>query len=92
MNVPGFTAEASFRKRTERYYQKADVVASRNGAGILPAREVESQRHGHVKADCLRNGGVYWKEGPTTNTYGCINPNGSGIVCGGTRPNTCTEF
>jgi len=84
MNMPGFTAEATFHKRSECYDQKAgDVVASRNGAGILPALRTTSHSHRSVRFRCAQNRGVYWSEGPTTSTYGCMYPDGSGIVCGG---------
>ena len=96
MNMPGFTAEATFQKRSERRHQKAgDVVASRNGAGVLPALRDISHSHHSVQNWCKQKGGVYWSGGATTSTYGCVTPDGGGIVCGGHTPaekNSCDWF
>lgn len=45
-----------------------------------------------VKARC---GGVFWPTGPDTATYGCMNKDGSGVVCGGVtdeQKKTCSTF
>ena len=92
MNMPGFTAEVTLYKRSARYYQKAGDV---NRAGILPALRIDSPGHTRIRNLCRQHGGTYWSEGKTTATYGCMLPNGSGIVCGGVtsdQKNTCDTF
>ncbi len=85
--MPGFTAEAAFHKRSEGYYQKArDVVASRNGASILPALRIGLQDKRKILTACRQHGGFPWSEGPTNATWGCLFPDGSGIVCSGLTP------
>ncbi len=47
-----------------------------------------------VEGRCNESGGTYW---PTSagGTYGCVNPDGSGIICGGVTANdkkTCGTF
>jgi hypothetical protein len=47
-----------------------------------------------VKDKCDASGGTYW---PTSagGTYGCVNPDGSGIICGGVSAKdkkTCGTF
>ena len=47
-----------------------------------------------VEGRCNQSGGTYW---PTSagGTYGCVNPDGSGIICGGVTANdkkTCGTF
>lgn len=60
------------------------------------AKEVPIQGNSkkEVKKRCDDSGGKYW---PTSDggTYGCINPDGSGIICGGVTANdkkTCGTF
>ena len=60
------------------------------------AEEVPIKGHNkdQVQGKCNESGGVYW---PTSagGTYGCINPDGSGIVCGGVTAKdkkTCSTF
>jgi len=36
-----------------------------------------------IEGYCGENGGTYWPPGPESSTYGCILPDGSVIVCGG---------
>ena len=93
MNMPGFTAEFTLYKGSECYYQKArDVVASRYGTGILPARRIQSHSHHSVKSHCEQSGGVWFPESATNATYGCLYPDDTLIVCGGITPaqkNSC---
>lgn len=60
------------------------------------AEEVPITGHSKTKVEgkCNDSGGVYW---PTSSggTYGCMNPDGSGIVCGGATAKdkkTCSTF
>jgi hypothetical protein len=98
MNMPGFTAEITLRTRGERYVQAAEgAVASRNRAVVQPALRVSSDGHppSTVKRRCDRGGGAYWGTGPTTATYGCMFPDGTGIVCDGVHSGdagTCDTF
>jgi len=41
------------------------------------------------------NTGVFWPEGGTSSTFGCMKPDGSGMVCSGVSPRdkkTCDTF
>jgi hypothetical protein len=97
MNMPGFTAEIAVHTRGERYVQvAAGGLASRNTA-VQPALRISSWGHppATVKRRCDRGGGAYWGTGPTTATYGCMFPDGTGIVCGGVNSGdagTCDTF
>jgi hypothetical protein len=64
-------------------------------ADSTAAKEVDIKNHSkkQVKDSC-QAGGAYW---PTSagGTYGCMNPDGSGIVCGGVSAKdkkTCSTF
>jgi hypothetical protein len=48
------------------------------------AAHAKDQKPDAVEGKCNENGGVYW---PPKNghSYGCLNPDGSGIVCGGSK-------
>jgi hypothetical protein len=53
---------------------------------------IASHSQAAVKKAC---GGVFWPAGGTTATYGCLNSNGTGIVCGGRTPaqkKTCSTM
>src|SRR5215469_2845364 len=55
---------------------------------------IKGNNKDQVQGRCNESGGTYW---PTSagGTYGCMNPDGSGIVCGGTHPkdkNTCSTW
>lgn len=65
-------------------------------ANSAMAEEVSIKGHSKTKVEgkCNESGGVFW---PTSagGTYGCMNPDGSGIVCGGATPKdkkTCATF
>jgi len=48
-----------------------------------------------VEGKCGTSGGVFWKEGSTGHTYGCMNSDGSGIVCSGVtaaQKKSCDTF
>lgn len=36
-----------------------------------------------IEGYCGEHGGTYWPPGPESSTYGCILPDGSVVVCGG---------
>ncbi len=59
------------------------------------AETVPLQSRDKVQGKCGTSGGTYWTEGKTGKTYGCMNPDGSGIVCGGVtkdQKNSCDTF
>lgn len=59
------------------------------------ADRVALQGRDKVQGKCGTSGGTYWSEGKTGHTYGCMNPDGSGIVCGGVtkdQKNSCDTF
>lgn len=48
------------------------------------AAHAKTQSPTQVEGKCNNTGGVYWP--PTKgHSYGCLNPDGSGIVCGGSK-------
>jgi hypothetical protein len=63
------------------------------------AKTVSTKGHSQVqvKSSCTASGGVYsgFTPGSKGGTWGCLNPDGNGIVCGGTGDNyknTCDTF
>lgn len=63
--------------------------------GSASAEQIPAQKPDGVEGKCNESGGVYFpKKGPNS-TYGCINRDGSGIVCGGITAKdkrTCDTF
>ena len=56
---------------------------------------IKGNSHNRVQGRCSGDGDVYWTEGKTGSTYGCLHADGSGIVCGGVtaqQKNTCSTF
>ena len=56
------------------------------------AKTVKLQSQKEVKAGC---NGVFWIPGNTGHTWGCLNNDGSGIVCSGVtaqQKKTCSTF
>jgi hypothetical protein len=95
MNLPGFVAEAAVNRN--HYRSKAqDSVTSQSRTNVHPARRIaDGPGHGAVKTFCGGKGGTYCHESPTNATYGCILPDGHGIVCGGVHPadsGSCDTF
>jgi hypothetical protein len=67
------------------------------GTDVTLADQVSIKGHNHdkVQGKCGGDGDVYWVEGKTGHTYGCMHPDGSGIVCGGVtkeQKKTCDTF
>jgi hypothetical protein len=63
-------------------------------ANLAAAKTVPISGHSaaDVKAKC---NGASWSSGPDTATYGCMNKDGHGIVCGGVtsqQKKTCSTF
>lgn len=64
-----------------------DAMAER-----IPA---ESKKSGKALNGCVRNGGTFWTQSGGGSTYGCMDKDGNGIVCGGTtaeEKKTCDTF
>jgi hypothetical protein len=56
---------------------------------------IKGNSHDRVQGKCNGDGDVYWTEGKTGSTYGCLHADGSGIVCGGVtaqQKKTCSTF
>jgi hypothetical protein len=51
-----------------------------------PAHATGPMNPDKVEGKCNDRGGVYWPPVPPGHSYGCLNPDGSGIVCGGAKP------
>jgi len=63
-------------------------------AGSATAKEVPIKGHNKDMVEGKCNG-VFWPSGGTSATYGCLNKDGSGIVCGGKtaeQKKTCSTF
>lgn len=91
--MPGFTAIEALDSRDTQGPPVRGLHAPRAHDAIVPA--LPRQHHAKVRQDCLDAGGLYWSEGKTGFTYGCIRPDGHGIVCGGrtkAQENSCDVF
>ena len=56
---------------------------------------IKGNSHDRVQGKCSGDGDVYWTEGKTGSTYGCLHADGSGIVCSGVtaqQKKTCSTF
>ena len=56
---------------------------------------IKGHNHDQVQGKCSGDGDVYWTEGKTGSTYGCLYADGSGIVCSGvtaSQKKTCSTF
>jgi hypothetical protein len=51
-----------------------------------PSLPSGSNSPSQIEGYCFENGGTYWPPGPESSTYGCILPDGSVVVCGGSLP------
>ena len=63
--------------------------------GSVQAEQVPAQKPDGVEGKCNESGGVFFPKTGPNSTFGCINEDGSGIVCGGiTAKNkrTCDTF
>ena len=59
------------------------------------AKTVPIQGKDKVEGRCGQSGGVYFPPSKTNSTYGCMNGDGSGIVCSGVtqaQKKTCDTF
>ena len=55
---------------------------------------IKGNNRDQVQGRCGTSGGTFWPSS-AGGTYGCMNPDGSGIVCGGMTPKdkqTCSTF
>jgi hypothetical protein len=67
------------------------------GTVVTFATEVSIKGHNHdkVQGKCGGEGDVFWADAGVGHTYGCMHPDGSGIVCGGAtkqQKKTCEVF
>jgi hypothetical protein len=63
--------------------------------GAAIAEQIPAQKPDAVQGKCGQSGGVHFPKTGPNSTYGCINPDGSGIVCGGITKKdkqTCDTF
>jgi hypothetical protein len=63
--------------------------------GEVFAEQVPTQNTDSVEGRCGASGGVFFPKTGANSTYGCINKDGSGIVCGGVTAKdkkTCETF
>ena len=72
----------------------AVVIGAMGNAGAerIKANSKESSK---AQNDCVKNGGVEWPQSAESPTYGCIDKNGHGLVCGGgtaEQKATCDTF
>jgi len=49
------------------------------------ADHIDLVKKDKVEGKCNEAGGTYWGTS-ASGSYGCLNPDGSGIVCGGAKP------
>lgn len=66
-------------------------------AGLVLAEKVSIKGNSktQVEGRCGESGGVFFPSSHTNSTYGCLNKDGSGIVCGGYTKafkKTCDTF
>jgi hypothetical protein len=65
------------------------LIADAAMAKTIP---IKGNSQSSVQSKC---DGVFWIQGKTGHTYGCLNDDGSGIVCGGVttaQKKTCDTF
>lgn len=70
------------------------VVGAVGNAGAERIK-ANSKQSGKAQSDCVKNGGVEWPQSAESPTYGCIDKNGHGLVCGGgtaEQKATCDTF
>ncbi len=94
MNIPGFTAETTLYKRGHDYRQEGSVVACTIGA-VLPALPIAFYSPNRLRGFCANRLGLFWPPGKESNTYGCLLPDGHGVVCGGDttdQQTSCDRF
>jgi hypothetical protein len=73
------------------------LVATIGSIGDAGAERIKanSKASGKAFTDCENNGGVSWPQSGKNQTYGCIDKNGDGLVCGGgsaEQQSTCDTF
>ena len=70
------------------------VIALLADSAVAKEVSIKGNSKKDVKTRCDESGGTYWPSSPG-GTYGCINPDGSGISCGGVTAHdmkTCGTF
>jgi hypothetical protein len=73
----------------------AVVAASFMLAGVANAKTVPVSGHNPAQVAKKCGGGVFFPPGGKGGAYGCLNADGSGIICGGVTPaqkKNCTQW
>ena len=65
------------------------------GDAMAKRIQANSKESGKAFTDCFNNGGVSWPQTATNPTFGCVDKDGGGLVCGGKtaeEKKTCDTF
>src|SRR5213592_323106 len=78
-----FTMESTAMKTI--LVSMAVLLAAALGSDAVFAKTVSIAGNSKTKVEgrCNESGGVFWTQGSTGHTYGCMNSDGGGIVCSG---------
>lgn len=78
------------------------LPAAALAGGLIVAHEAHAKRinanspaSGKAFSDCAKNGGTNWPQTADNPTYGCVDKDGHGLVCGGgtaEQKSTCDTF
>jgi hypothetical protein len=71
------------------------IFAFATDAALAETVSIKHHNKDQVQGKCGGDGDVYWVQGSSGHTYGCIHPDGSGIVCSGVtaaQKKTCDTF
>jgi hypothetical protein len=71
------------------------LIAFATDAALAEVVSIKDHNKDKVQGKCSGDGDVYWVEGKSGHTYGCMHADGSGIVCGGVskeQKKTCDTF
>jgi hypothetical protein len=71
------------------------LIAFATDAALAETVPIKEHNKDKVQGKCSGEGDVFWVQGKTGHTYGCMHADGSGIVCSGVSPEqkkTCDTF
>ncbi len=71
------------------------LVVFATDAALAETVSIKEHSKDKVQGKCGEEGDIYWANAGTGHTYGCVHPDGSGIVCGGAsqaQKKTCDTF